>query len=112
MNKQVRAHFQSSGYIYTRPEIIEELSDLGWTGAKRMISVTRMNGTQFYINATMIELIESTPDTVLTLSSGRKYVIKDSASEIYQKITEYYHKIGLIGIQGAVEGNYSRDEVE
>ena len=77
-----------------------------------MIAVTRMNGTQFYINATMIELIESTPDTVLTLSSGRKYVIKDSASEIYDRITQYYQKIGLIGNQGAVEGNYSRDEVE
>ena len=77
-----------------------------------MISVTRMNGIHFYINAMMIELIEATPDTVLTLSSGKKYVVKESAQEVYGKTTEYYQKIGLTGSQGAIEGNYSRNEIE
>ena len=112
MNRYVRVQFQSSGHIYVQSETINALADLNWTGAKRMITVTRMNGMHFYINAMMIELIEATPDTVLTLSSGKKYVVKESAQEIYEKITEYYQKIGLIGIQAAVEGKYSRNEIE
>ncbi|HJV16294.1 MAG TPA: flagellar FlbD family protein, partial [Bacillales bacterium] len=43
-----------------------------------MIKVTRLNGKTFILNAIFIESIESFPDTTITLSNGRKYVVKES----------------------------------
>lgn len=41
-----------------------------------MIDVTRMNGKQFTLNSDLIETIEETPDTVLTLTTGKKIIVK------------------------------------
>jgi flagellar protein FlbD len=54
-----------------------------------MILVTRLNGKKFYINAELIQLVEATPDTVITLTNGTKYIVKDSAEEIVRRIIEY-----------------------
>ena len=52
-----------------------------------MILVTRINKvSQFYINEDMIEFIEETPDTILTLESGKKIAIMESAIEVVEKI--------------------------
>lgn len=59
-----------------------------------MIRVTRMNGLEFYVNAEMIEHIEATPDTVVTLSNGRKFVLKDSVKEVVDKVITYRMSIG------------------
>ena len=65
-----------------------------------MVTLTRMNGVEFLVNATMIELVESTPDTVITLMSGRKYVVCENAEQVHQLVTSYYQTIGLIGGNG------------
>lgn len=65
-----------------------------------MIVVTRMSGDALYLNATMIELIEHTPDTVITLYSGKKYVVRESAEDVALRATEYYMQIGLAGTHG------------
>lgn len=91
---------------------LNELYDLHWIGEKRMIILTRMNGQQFYINATMVESIETTPDTVLTLVSGKKFLVRESAEEITSMISVYYRQIGIVGQHGAFEGTYKKDEVE
>ena len=54
-----------------------------------MIKVTRLNGSRFYINAEMIQTIESTPDTHITLSNGVKVIVKDSAESIIKQVIEY-----------------------
>lgn len=54
-----------------------------------MILVTRLNGSQFYINAEMIQVVESTPDTVISLTNDTKVVVKESADEVILKIIEY-----------------------
>lgn len=55
-----------------------------------MIRVTRLNGTeQFYVNENLIEFIEETPDTVISLESGKKVVVKESIEEIIDKIAIY-----------------------
>ncbi len=59
-----------------------------------MISVMRMNGMELYVNAELVEYIEATPDTVLTLTTGRKFVLKDSVQEVVDKIIEYRKTIG------------------
>jgi len=54
-----------------------------------MILVTRINKiSQFYVNEDMIEFIEETPDTILTLNTGKKIAIMESAIEVIEKIRE------------------------
>lgn len=47
-----------------------------------MINVTKLNGQQFTINEDFIETVEETPDTVVTMSTGRKFIIKESRQEV------------------------------
>ena len=52
-----------------------------------MILVTRINGVdQFYVNENLIEFMEETPDTVISLESGKKIVVKESAKEVINRI--------------------------
>jgi len=57
-----------------------------------MILITRPNGSTFYLNAELIETIESTPDTVITLKNKKKIIAKDSAEEIAARFIEYKQK--------------------
>ncbi|HEW91495.1 MAG TPA: flagellar protein [Thermotogaceae bacterium] len=57
-----------------------------------MIHLTQMNGTKFVLNAEMIELIESTPNTVITLINGRKLIVLESVDEVVDKVIEYKKK--------------------
>ena len=41
-----------------------------------MISVTRLNNKEFYVNCDLIEFIEATPDTVITLTTGKKSLLR------------------------------------
>ncbi|ONI37746.1 flagellar protein FlbD [Candidatus Epulonipiscium fishelsonii] len=54
-----------------------------------MIKLTRLNEKQFIMNSELIELMEETPDTVITLTNGRKYVVKEKVNEITDLIVEY-----------------------
>ena len=58
-----------------------------------MIDVTRFNNTQFVLNAELIQTVEETPDTVITLTTGTKYVVKESCEEIKDKVLEYKRSI-------------------
>ncbi len=58
-----------------------------------MILVSRLNETKFLVNPDMIEFIEETPDTVVTLMSGRKIVVSEPAEEIVRRIVAYRHRI-------------------
>ena len=51
-----------------------------------MIKVSRINGKRFVVNCDLIELIEETPDTVITLTTGKKLVIKESVDEVIEKV--------------------------
>jgi len=52
-----------------------------------MILVTRLNkASQFYINEDMIEFIEETPDTIVTLNTGKKVTVSESAIDVIEKI--------------------------
>lgn len=59
-----------------------------------MIKVTRLNGMDLYINAELVEFIEATPDTVLTLSTGKKFVLKDSVDDVVSRVIEYRKTVG------------------
>ncbi len=60
-----------------------------------MILLTRFNGTQFYLNITHIESVEATPDTVITLTNGKKFIVKDEAREVAARITAFYQSVPI-----------------
>lgn len=72
-----------------------------------MISLTRLNGDTFTLNAMYIEQIQSFPDTTITLSNGKKLVVKEKKEEVISQVKQFYRQIGLIGVQGGVEGDSS-----
>ncbi len=59
-----------------------------------MIELTRINGEKMLINAELIERAEETPDTVITLTDGTKYVVSEHVNEIQQKVQLY--KAGIM----------------
>lgn len=54
-----------------------------------MIHVTKLNGGVFIVNEDLIETIEATPDTVITVTSGRKLVVQESLDELLARILDY-----------------------
>ena len=54
-----------------------------------MISVTRLNGSEIVVNADLIETVEATPDTVITLVDGKKYVVGQSTDEVVERIRQF-----------------------
>ena len=54
-----------------------------------MIALTRLNNQPVMVNADLIESLESTPDTVVTLTTGNKLIVRDSPEEIRAKIVAY-----------------------
>lgn len=62
-----------------------------------MIKVNRLNGKEFVINADLIECIESTPDTVITLTTGNRYVVQQSLDEVVTRVLNYKRAINVKG---------------
>lgn len=58
-----------------------------------MVEVLGINGESFLINANLIEKIEFIPETKITLTTGKYYLIKDSKEAIIDKIIKYNQKI-------------------
>ncbi|MBQ4537953.1 MAG: flagellar FlbD family protein [Lachnospiraceae bacterium] len=54
-----------------------------------MIEVTKINGVKILINPHLLEMAEETPDTVLTLTTGRKIIVKESRQEIKNLVKSY-----------------------
>lgn len=54
-----------------------------------MIELTRINGIKFSVNPDLIEIVETTPDTVVTLTTGRKLIIKESRQEVKNLVLSY-----------------------
>jgi flagellar protein FlbD len=58
-----------------------------------MIALRRLNNQAIMVNADLIESLEATPDTVVTLTSGNKLLVRDSMEEIQAKIVDYQRRI-------------------
>lgn len=54
-----------------------------------MIYVTRLNGKIFALNQDLIEIMEETPDTVITLTGGNKYVVSEPIEVLIERIAEF-----------------------
>lgn len=66
-----------------------------------MINLTGLNNVEFYLNEDHIEKIEAVPQSVITLSNGKKYLVIESNEEIIKKIIGFKSKIIKSAIQEA-----------
>jgi flagellar protein FlbD len=73
-----------------------------------MISLTRLSGSVFVLNADLIERLDSTPDTVITLVDGKKYVVVETMSEVVDAIRVYRSAVIAFGAIGVPEQHHSR----
>jgi flagellar protein FlbD len=58
-----------------------------------MINVTGMNREEFILNADHIEKIERVPETIMTLTNGKKYIVLEASEEVKRKVIEYKNRI-------------------
>lgn len=58
-----------------------------------MIEVTRLNEKKLLINAELIERVEESPDTMITLTSGSKLIVKESRQDIRNLVVSYKKEI-------------------
>jgi flagellar protein FlbD len=55
-----------------------------------LIRVTKLNAEVFYVNPYEIEFIEETPDTVISLKSGKKVLVTERAEDVIKEMIEFY----------------------
>ena len=76
-----------------------------------MIHLTKLNGTDCVLNADLIEVMESTPDTTITLVSGHKMNVLEPLDEVVDRVIEFRRRL-LNGPQ-VLEGPWAPlEEVE
>ena len=68
-----------------------------------MISITRLNGQEVYVNADLLLFLESSPETILTLLNGKKITVKETIPQVVDRIVEFKSRC-FPGVYDAKEG--------
>lgn len=68
-----------------------------------MIALTKINNAPIVVNSDLIQYIEETPDTIITMTNSDKVVVQESMSEIIQKVVHYRRLINHL-----IESEYER----
>lgn len=58
-----------------------------------MIELTRLNGIPLMLNSDLIKTAEASPDTMLTLVSGEKLIVKEGCEEVLERVLEYRSRL-------------------
>ena len=58
-----------------------------------MIKVTRLDGTEYYLNPHQIECIEVRPDTALVMYSGKAHIVREEVDTVLERINEYRRRL-------------------
>lgn len=66
-----------------------------------MIQLTRLNGSRFLVNSDLIERVDETPDTVITLVDGTKYLVRESLDDVVAAVLDF--RARLIAAAGSLE---------
>ena len=75
-----------------------------------MILLTRLNGKTFYLNALLIENIESFPDTTILLTNGKRYVVSEDAETVVKNVKDFYRDIQVLPFDRPNKGGDSFEE--
>jgi flagellar protein FlbD len=63
-----------------------------------MISLTRLNKQPLVVNAELIKIIESTPDTMITLINGERIMVREPVDEVVERAIEYSRQIRCFNV--------------
>lgn len=58
-----------------------------------MIRLTRLNNEAFLVNCDLIEYVEETPHTVISMMSGRRLVVSETSDEVRRRVIEYKRQL-------------------
>lgn len=58
-----------------------------------MINLTRTDGAEIVLNAQLIEMVEATPDTVISLTTGRKVLVRESVGQVVNRVIAYERRV-------------------
>ena len=58
-----------------------------------MIKLTKLDGTEYYVNPHQIECIEIRPDTVLVMLSGKTHIVREDADDVLEKIDIFRRRL-------------------
>jgi len=64
-----------------------------------MIKVTKLDGTEYYVNSHQIECIEVNPDTTLVMLSGKHHILREEVDDVLEKIEAYHRRVSPPVIQ-------------
>jgi flagellar protein FlbD len=62
-----------------------------------MITLTRLSGSVFLLNADLIERVDSAPDTIITLVDGKKYVVAETMTQVLDAVVAFRGEIVALG---------------
>ena len=63
-----------------------------------MIELTKLNDVKFTVNADIIEFVEETPDTVVSLTTGKKIIVKENRQEVTDLVVAYKRSIYCVSL--------------
>lgn len=58
-----------------------------------VVRVTRLDGSELVVSAELIEMVEAVPDTVITLTTGRKLVVREDVAEVVRRVKQYRRSV-------------------
>jgi flagellar protein FlbD len=77
-----------------------------------MIKVTDVSGKEKFLNCDLIERVESIPDTLITLLTGRNLIVKESPEEIVEKVSEFKRRCNAAASPAAARIGGAGKEIE
>ena len=73
-----------------------------------MVKLTRLNGTPIVVNAFLIEHIEATPDTIVSLTNGRHFVVRETVDQVIAQSVKYLGTLRRLGVDALAAGQLGR----
>jgi flagellar protein FlbD len=64
-----------------------------------MIKLTRLNDSELVINTDLIEFMEAIPDTIISLTTGKKIMVKETVDDVIAKVEDYKRRISQINVK-------------
>ncbi|WP_017753761.1 flagellar FlbD family protein [Calidifontibacillus oryziterrae] len=69
-----------------------------------MIKLTRLNGQSFHVNALYIEQVQSFPDTTITMTNGKKIVVREQEEDVILLVKDFYRDVNIFDLTNREEG--------
>ncbi|MCK4632004.1 MAG: flagellar FlbD family protein [candidate division Zixibacteria bacterium] len=60
-----------------------------------MIKVTRLNDDELVLNADLIEFVEAIPDTIISLTTGKKIMVQETVDEVIERVASFKNRCGI-----------------